>query len=153
MQCYRLITLPDGHTSPYIRKIAYDPSFKGCLSKSLTYATFIDNNLKNGTKLNILDENHMTLQIVIYTRKNFYLLGALNEKIEEIKSSGLLQYWHYKRKAILEPANVEKLPKVLTLEKLSGCFEIWAFGLCIGFLSFVIESLPRFLKKCPYMFV
>lgn len=148
MQSHRLVTLPEGQTSAYIRRISYDPSFKGCLGKSLTYATFLDNNMENGTTLNILDENLMTIQIVIYTRKNFFLLGALNEKIEEIKSSGLLQYWHYKRKATLDFTNVKKLPKVLTLERLAGCFEIWAFGLFIGFLSFIIESLPKCLVKC-----
>lgn len=137
----RLVILPEGQTASYVSRITSDPSFKGCISKSLTYATYLNNNMKNGTRLNILNENHMTIQNVIYTRKNFYLLGALNEKIEEIKSSGLLGYWHYKRKADLEPINVKKPPKVLTFERLVGCFEIWAFGLFVSFLSFLIEAV------------
>lgn len=125
-------------TASYLQIIAHDPSFKGCISKSQTYATFL-NNIEKGRKLNILKETLMTTQIVIYTRKNFYLLGALNEKIEEIKSSGLLEYWHYKGKSVTESPNVKKNPKVLTISRLVGCFEIWAWGLFLSLLSFLVE--------------
>lgn len=124
----------------YIRRIREDPSFKGCISKSLPYATFLYN-MKNETKLNILKENFMTVPVVIYTRKNFYLLGALNEKIEEIKSSGLLEYWHYKGDHQSKSLNAKKVPKVLTIKRLVGCFEILVWGLLLSFLSFSVEIL------------
>lgn len=124
----------------YIYKLSKDPSFKGCIGKSLVHTLQAINHDQNILKLNILDEIFLTIPNVIYTRKNFFLLDIFNERIELIKSSGLLQFWHYKSKLVSEPkSRKKKNPKILTMESLNGCFYILVVGISLGFLGFIIE--------------
>lgn len=124
-QYFRVIPIHENEVVKYIYKISKDPNFKGCLGRSLVYVLQTLNQAPDVLKLNILDEIFMTVPNVIYTKKNFFLLDSFNEKIETIKSSGLLQFWHYKSKIVQESkTQVKKPPKVLSMERLNGCFYI-----------------------------
>lgn len=137
--------MPEKDVHAYINKLSMDPSFKGCVGKSLVNTLY----LSNTSKLNILDEIFMTIPNVIYTRKNFFLLDIFNEKIELIKSSGLLQYWHFKRKQVFESkmSQKHKFPKILTIERLNGCFFILMAGLILGFFCFLAELYRNWKQR------
>lgn len=106
------------------------------------------NREKDTLKLNILDDIFMTIPNVIYTRKNFFLLDIFNEKIELFKSAGLLQFWHYKKRLAPEPrTQTKKQPRVLTMERLNGCFYILMCGTALGFLSLILELYQAWKTK------
>lgn len=88
----------------------------------------------------ICRETVMTIPLVIYTKKDFYLLDALNEKIEFLKASGLIRFWQYQDvdKALLMGTE-SRAPKVITINELLGGFKILLAGACLSLISFVIE--------------
>jgi len=95
-------------------------------------------NIRNITNFQICREPFMTVPIVIYAKKNFYLIQAMNDKIESLKGAGLIEYW-YSQQFLEEMSKEEKSPEVLTLAHLSGCFQILAGGCVFSFVAFVAE--------------
>lgn len=88
---------------------------------------------------------------VILTRKNFFLLQAINDNIENLISSGLIKFWHDKhlygyRKRIVS----QKDPKVLNFEHLSGCFQLLIGGCLIGLVVFFGECVLMKWKGLKY---
>jgi hypothetical protein len=41
-------------------------------------------------------EKVMTIPVVIYARKDFYLHESINEKIKRLITAGLIEYWNIK---------------------------------------------------------
>ncbi|KAL7017000.1 hypothetical protein ACKWTF_010218 [Chironomus riparius] len=102
--------------------------------------------LKNFTNFQICREYFMTVPIVIYTNKNFYLLQAINDKIEKLIAAGLIEYWHslsYKKELL---NHRPKPPKVLTFNHLSGSFYILIFGCSVACLALVFELITYKFK-------
>ncbi|KAL7016997.1 hypothetical protein ACKWTF_010216 [Chironomus riparius] len=99
------------------------------------------------TNLQICRENFMAVPIVIYTRKNFYLLKAMNRKIETLNAAGLIEYWY--SLSFMQDLSSHEVnpPKMLTFDHLSGCFEIWTGGCLVSFLSFIAEWMFIRWKK------
>lgn len=86
----------------------------------------------------------MTISVVIYVKKDFYLLDALNEKIELLKAAGLIEFWNSQDidEHFLKTKDSNH-PKVLTLKRLLGCFHILAFGHGFSFIIFLIEIISN----------
>lgn len=82
----------------------------------------------------------MSVPVVIFARKNFYLLDAINKKISVIQAAGLIEYWH-SRGADNRFLKAETPPvsKTLTWQHLSGSFILLTGGYFVGFAAFVIE--------------
>lgn len=97
------------------------------------------------SRLVICKEVFMTIPIVIYTSKNFCLLDSLSDKIEVLKSTGLILKWHYEiiKKDFMKADDVAQ-PKVMTVQQLLGCFKLLGLGCVTGVFVFVVECL---LKK------
>jgi hypothetical protein len=89
----------------------------------------------------------MTVPIVTYARKHFYLIQAINERIESLKGSGLIEYW-YSLQFLKVFTKEQKSPEILTLHHLSGSFEIWAGGCAVSFVIFAIERVFYNWKGC-----
>lgn len=104
---------------------------------------------KNMTSLRVkvLNEILVTYQVVIYTRKNFHLLPVLDEVIQNLKSSGLINYWHEKSLDIKKEKHTAEPPQRLNFEKLSGSFIILAIGYSTSFVGFVFEWISFKLEK------
>lgn len=85
-----------------------------------------------------------SIPIVIYTRKNFFLLHALNEKIDTFKAAGLVDYWFFKDYNLAN-ATFRRIegPKQLTVDKLAGCFKILSLGCSISFVVFIVEFIAQ----------
>lgn len=103
-------------------------------------------NIHNLTNFLICRENFMTIPIVIYTRKNFYLLNAINVKIEQLKAAGLIEYWYSLAFTKELKRHKKNPPKVFTFRHLSGCFQIWIGGCVISFCVFFVELIAEKLK-------
>lgn len=80
--------------------------------------------------------------VVLYFRKNHFILKAFDRKISLFKSAGIVGYWIscFKVKQFSQNKNN---PKVMTLYDLSGIFKVWIFGLVIALVAFVIEAIKR----------
>jgi hypothetical protein len=93
-------------------------------------------------------EPFLTLPVVIYARKNFFLLEAINERIEILKASGLLEFWLFEdidRNFIKVKATTEL--KVFSLEHLSGSFLIYLSMMFGCFVVFLVENVVGVCRK------
>jgi hypothetical protein len=86
----------------------------------------------------------VSIPVVFYFRKNFYLTKAIDRKIEKLQTAGLIDYWTYDQvfdKKLLKSAYSESLiPKPLKIRHLRIAFQIlWSFCLiALGIFGFEI---------------
>lgn len=135
----RLVSLEGKDRESAVEKVK-DPSFKGAFSKTLTGALYLNQLSYNTTLYKICREPYMTLPIVIYVRKDFFLLNEINDKILLFQAAGLIEHWHSKSVDskflnIVEPTVLKKL----NLKHLYGTFQIWFGGCIVAGIAFVVE--------------
>lgn len=96
----------------------------------------------------VCKEYLLTVNIVMYFQKNFYLVEAINENIWNFVSSGIMshlidryvdmKYWQVKA--------LDVGPQQLSYEHLEGVFNLWLYFLILTSVVFVFELLiPRCL--------
>lgn len=142
---FRVVTISSKKKNFFLNKIQSDPLFKGTYMRSLLRTLYFNQISSKESRFVICKEVFMTIPIVIYTLKDFYLLDSLNDKIEMLKSAGLIDKWHFNNiKKDFMKIDLLKQPKVLTIRQLLGCFRLLCFGCLIGFVVFASECL---LKK------
>jgi len=92
----------------------------------------------------------MTIHLVYYFRKNFYLVNEINEKIGIMQSSGLIN--RIIKKYADDRFLRRKLPEdgpsqsQLRVQHFEGTFLIWIFGVTISIVTFCCEKLLKCLK-------
>lgn len=110
-----------------------------------TYQTFV---------LKVCKEELLTTNIVMYYPKNFYLKTAIDQKLNQLATAGLLEFWiqnfadprFYHLKAQLSG------PKSLHVRHLSGIFNIWLIGCAVASIVLIIELiLDKVSKKLNYV--
>lgn len=111
---------------------------------------YINQMRSRNAQLKICKEVVFTTPVVIYTRKDFYLIDALSNKIGILKAAGLIEFWHLKDldKGLL---NVKESndPKVLKMEYIIGSFYVLVIGCSACIFIFLIEVIVagQFLSK------
>jgi hypothetical protein len=107
---------------------------------SLTHKEFV---------LNICKEQLMTVNIVMYFPKNSYFRETFSQKLSELSTAGIVQYWAKKfadpRFLNIKVGSSEQ--QKLSIEKLSGVFNIWMIGLAVGLFAFLVEMFSGKIKK------
>lgn len=142
----RLINVTGTEREQLLKDIK-SPYFKGAIVMPRTKIIFKNNNNRDKFQLIICKEYLVSVSIVFYTQKNFYLTSAINEKISLFSAFGLIQHWHsYDR--IISYAD-EKPPQILNFHHLQGAFQILLGGLCISALIFIAEIA----SKCKWKFL
>jgi hypothetical protein len=93
--------------------------------------------------LQICKEQLMTVNIVMYFPKNSFLRDAFNKKLGELLTAGIVQYWVQKfaDPRFLNVLTASSTQQKLSIEKLSGVFNIWLIGLVISLSVFLIEVI------------
>lgn len=121
-------------------EIQSNPTINAAIVKSLTSIKYHNQIVDSSKRLNFCKETLLTVPVVVYTRKNFFLIDAMNEEFEDFKAAGLLAKW-YKEDINHDVVDdiTNNLPKVFSLHDLLGCFQVWAFGIFVSFVVFVIE--------------
>lgn len=134
--------MPPDKRSFYWNKVQSDPTFKGAVFRSLTMSLYANQIRPTNERFKICKEVFLNIPVVIYSLKDFYLLHEMNEEIENLKSSGLIEYYNfeYVDKKFLKIEEV-KAPSNLKFEHLLGSFELLLCGLLLGFLAFGVECL------------
>lgn len=90
----------------------------------------------------------VTIPIVMYTKKDFYLLNAINRKIQQIIEAGLVEFWFLERvNSSYYMKKEESSPEILNMDELSGGFAILYLGLIFSSIAFFIEIGFKLGKK------
>ena len=102
---------------------------------------------------NVLNEVIMSVPIVFYLQKNSYLTEIFNEKIDALKSAGLIDHWisKYLELKYLTLKREKKAAAKLSLKELFGAFQLLVFGAFCASLTFIVEitfkQIANLLKK------
>lgn len=96
---------------------------------------------RNGAQFLVLSERVMSVPSAIFTPKNFYLITALNDKINEFKSAGLIDHWHdlVIDQKFLKLVSGNNGPHALKLRHVVGCFQLLGVGFFVSLLIFFAE--------------
>jgi hypothetical protein len=140
---HRIVGVDWEENKSLLRTISDNSSFNGVVAATVSYAK--DPKMP---PLLVCKEVSTSVSVVIYTSKNFFLLNAINEKIEDLKASGLIDYWEilsWRRKN--DALETTKTPKVLSLKRLIGCIQLFLCGCFLGFVVFIFEILKTCFKK------
>lgn len=123
-----------------------DTNFKGSLMHT---ASLIDykNGLENRTKSIFCKEYLMTVAMVAYLRKNFYLTDIVNEKIGIFHAAGLIDFWDRRSKtAIGRHVYVNDERKPITLKNLEGMFIVYLYACGASVICWLAEIILNFMK-------
>lgn len=96
---------------------------------------------RDGAQFIVLSERVMSIPSAIFTPKNFYLITALNKKINDLKSAGLIEYWHNLviDQKFLKIQSGNSGPHALKLRHVVGCFQMLGVGFFVSLLIFLFE--------------
>lgn len=100
--------------------------------------------------LNVCKEKVLTANIVMLFPKNFYLREAINRKLSELATSGLLEQLTqiYADPRFINIKTTQTTgPQRLNVHHLVGVINVWAIGLAISLLSFVLEFFSQTIKR------
>lgn len=131
------------------RRKTLDPAFNGAvLDYKMEVLLWNERNMRRFTPgLTICKELFMPAQGVFYTRKNFYGLQKMNEKIERLQSSGFIQHF-VDRKITFTSSKVGggQTPSALTVHQLAGTLQILSVGCAVAIVIFVLEVLKSYRR-------
>lgn len=80
----------------------------------------------------------------------FFLLEATNEKIAYINAAGLMKNWIALFLQEKYVGNESKMFKVLKMDHLAGCFQLWGIGLVVSLTIFMCELLKFRYSACDF---
>lgn len=135
----------------YLMKIRNDSSFNGAYGLTMSHILYFNQKSSRNSHVKVCKDIVMITPIVIYAQKDFYLVDAINDKIETFKAAGLIDFWRYQdleKRIIID--DDKKYPKVLTLNQLMGSFEILLLGFVGSSFVFCFELLNF---KCLNLFL
>ena len=124
----------------YFKLIQSEPSFKGVFLRSLDRILYASLTGETGELLTVCKETFTAVPVVIYTKKNFYLVTAFNDFLDILKQSGIIDFWRSKnydkrKMKIIGP----KQPKVITFYQIISALEVLMLGYLISIVIFFIE--------------
>lgn len=108
-----------------------------------------DNNAKHRNyHYKICDDVVVMIPVVIYSQKDFYLLEALNKKIEMLKAAGLIEFWHFQDfgRKVSDVPKKSSYPAVLTFTQLIGSFQLLLLGYISSAIVWLVEILILVMK-------
>lgn len=123
-----------------LKRIRTDLTFKGAYGQSLPTIIYFNQINPKNLQHTMTKETFVTIPIVVFLKKDFYLLNALNNQIMNLISAGMIDLWY--RQDIDQrklKARMSKRPKVLTMSRLFGCFQILLCGFTMSFFVFLME--------------
>lgn len=135
---FRIFSVPLDDTVPLLTKIRTSPGFDGVYVRTLTRFLYYEQISPQPLPNIYCKEPFLTLPMVMVTKKDFYLLEKINEKLDALKTAGLIDYWSLKQNQTLDDSSE---PTVLTLIDVLPGFIILLIGYGFSFCAFVFENL------------
>lgn len=141
----RLISSKTEQLETQLGKFHSDPLYKGAYVISELAVLYRNQKFtKEDSRLTVCRDVIASYPVVIYTRKNFFLLDELNEKIALFKSAGLIGLWQMEdidRRflKIKESSN----PEPLSVNHLMGSVYLLIMGYLFSLSLFLYEIIKR----------
>lgn len=131
------------------RRMTLDPDFKGAV---LDYRMMVLNwnkqhSQEEGSELTICEELLYPVHGVFLVKKNFYGLEKMNEIIDALQSSGIIQHLMIQKVSFKSLSPLKQGPSALTIQQLAGVFEILVFGYLFAFVVGIFEVINIFYHK------
>jgi hypothetical protein len=143
----RLVPISYAQNNLSLTRTLNDEHFDGVVGRLLTMTQYHNQNVDKKQSLRICKEMFSSVSVVIYGRKNFWFFDAINEKIEHLKSAGLIKFWHFKYiKESHKERHEFQEPKVLKLKHFQGSFVLLLCGFAMSLVAFIIEQSWCYLK-------
>lgn len=139
--------MPYEDFKPIMQKLK-SSSFHGAMVSGLNEILMINQRKDYNFTFQFCRERFMGIAIVMYFRKNFFLIPKINGVVRNLVSAGLIDHWHYNyiERKISKP-DQDAGPKVMTMIHLIGSFEVLAGGCAIGILCFLAELICHRFKR------
>lgn len=122
-------------------------SFRGVVVDTRFRVTHYNRRRPHNERMAMSKDRIFGTSIVMFTKKDYSFVSQLNSHVQNMVSSGLMQYWEYAfliGKKWKTPQ--EKVPEKLTLRQLEGIFYICAVLYAISILVFLLEIIVWNLK-------
>lgn len=134
--------VPNNETSFYRMK-TLNSRFNGAFLDYLTKILYENEINHKKYHFKFCEESVMSSFTVAYMRKNHFLSHEINQKIDNLKSNGLLGHWidKYMRNKRGGGISVTCQPTKMSLESLLGAFDVLGYGLLISTLGFILEII------------
>lgn len=123
-----------------------DTNFQGTLMHTSSLIVY-KNGLENSTKSLFCKEYLMTVSMVAYLRKSFYLTEIVNEKILIFHAAGLIDFWDRRSKIAIE-RNVDPVKdhrKPINFTNLKGMFMVYLYACGASILCCIVEVIYSFV--------
>lgn len=134
-----------------MHNISVDPEFKGVLGKSLVIVSYLNYlsefEKREEPRISYSKEVFLTIPVVIYARKEYFLLNEINKNIDVLESAGFMEAWQSQYKRWLQDNKNVGSPKVLNTKHLSGSFQLFLLGHFTSFIVFLGELLIKLVSK------
>lgn len=118
-------------------------NFRGAYGISYFKVLYINQFRDAESRYKVCKERVLSIPVVIYTKRDFYLLDALDKKIDAFKSAGLIGFWKFQEvDRFLKTKNSDD-HHTLTFFQLIGCFYVLLAGCVISFVVLFIEILAN----------
>lgn len=133
--------------NPFSRPV--DDTLKATFMTSMTDIIYRNQQHYKSFVLKVCMEELMTVNIVMYFPKHYYLREAINEKLSELLTAGLLQHSikKYADTKYFNMASKGTGPTKLNVTHLFGIFNIWLIGCAIAIIIFTIEIFISNVKR------
>lgn len=116
-------------------KVRTDPNFNSAIINPMSKALYQNKALPIDSRYLVCRKIFKMLPVVIYFKKHFFLIDAMNEKIETIKAAGLVEFWHFQstdRKFF--KLQIIARAESLTFDQLVESFQVLVFGCSVGLI-------------------
>lgn len=126
----------------HLKQLQSGSLLKGAIGHSGSVIEYENQLTTKDSRYIVCKEAVLTIPVVIYAKKNFCLLHALNEKLEMLIPAGLIEFWYFQAidKRLLSK-NISHERRVLTIKQLSGALYILLLGYVISAIIFFYEML------------
>ncbi|KAJ6635609.1 hypothetical protein Bhyg_14195 [Pseudolycoriella hygida] len=144
----QIVRLPD--FDEILEKIS-DTDFKGSLMHTSSLIDY-KNGMKNGSATSLFCKEYlMTVPMVAYLRKNYYLTEIVNEKIGIFSAAGLIDFWDMISKASLKTVKVvNENRKPISFRSLKGMFEILLYAYGVSVICWIGEIILHLAKRYQF---
>lgn len=123
-----------------------DTNFKGSLMHTASLIEY-KNSLENRKQSIFCKQYLMTVAMVAYLRKNFYLTEIMNEKIGLFHAAGLIGFWDRRSKtSVVRPAKKNDGRQPITLKNLEGMFIAYLYVCGASVVIWIGEIILHFVK-------
>lgn len=130
-----------------MQNLTLNPAFKGAIVTSNVEVTHLNQKFHNA--YTVCREEVLKMPAVYYMHKGSYLGKVFNEKIDDLKSSGLIDYWisKYLNQRYLHLKKSVAGPRKLSFQELYGTVQLLLLGNFVVITAFAFELIVQKLNR------